>query len=342
MILKIETAIAPAVTVAPTSTNIECSGTATLTASATGSLPLRYQWYNPSSVAITSGTNSTLILTNLHQAGAYSVVVANAAGTASAAATVNISDTTSPGITCNANMSLVIPATATGTNVTFSVNATDACDGILTAVSTPASGSFFAPGTTTVHSYAVDSSGNSNSCSFQISVDRAPVAANTTSGTTQNQSLVIPIVKLLDQCTDADGDTLTILSAGSGSVHGVATLGDDAITYVPATDYIGSDSFSYEISDNRGGTAFGTVTVTVTPASAPSLNIVSPPTSVNGHFQVGFAGIPGVSYTIQYSTNATGPWTTLTNMTAPDDGLFEFVDPSPATDPSGFYRTTWP
>ena len=58
------------------------------------------------------------------------------------------------------------------------------------------------------------------------------------------------------------------------------------------------------------------VLVTVTPASAPSPNIVSGPDILpDGHFHVGFAGIPVNSYTVQYSVNVDGPWTTLTNLT---------------------------
>ena len=108
------------------------------------------------------------------------------------------------------------------------------------------------------------------------------------------------------------------------------------------TDYVGNDQFNYVISDGRGGTATGTVTVTVVSASVPPLNIVSGPTLTNGHFYVGFAGIPGYSYTVQSSPNADGPWLTMTNLTAGTNGLFEFQDPTEPPPPTRFYRTTYP
>ena len=63
----------------------------------------------------------------------------------------------------------------TGANVSFTVTAIDACDPSPTVVSSPASGSFFLAGTNTVTCYAYDASGNTNTCSFLVMVDRAPV-----------------------------------------------------------------------------------------------------------------------------------------------------------------------
>jgi len=49
---------------------------------ATGTAPLKYQWYFNGSNSISGGTNSTLTLTNvqLTDAGLYSVAVTNAVG----------------------------------------------------------------------------------------------------------------------------------------------------------------------------------------------------------------------------------------------------------------------
>jgi hypothetical protein len=60
------------------------------------------------------------------------------------------------------------------------------------------------------------------------------------------------------------------------------------------TGFIGTDMFTYVVSDGRGGTATGSVVVTVTSASAPPCDIVTGPEMLpNGHFHVVFAGIPG-------------------------------------------------
>ncbi|MBL0102492.1 MAG: HYR domain-containing protein [Bacteroidetes bacterium] len=55
-----------------------------------------------------------------------------------------------------------------GAIVSFSVTTTDNCSS--SVVSTPASGSVFPIGTTTVTSVATDASGNTSTCSFDVIV----------------------------------------------------------------------------------------------------------------------------------------------------------------------------
>ena len=64
--------------------------------------------------------------------------------------------------------------------------------------------------------------------------------------------------------TDINGDALTITSAGTAA-HGTTNANPTNVTYTPATGYTGSDSFQYGISDGHGGTALGTVYVTLYP-----------------------------------------------------------------------------
>jgi mannan endo-1,4-beta-mannosidase len=77
---------------------------------------------------------------------------------------------------------------------------------------------------------------------------------------------------LANDPADPDGDPLTI-TAVSDPAHGTATIddnatpadpSDDTVVYAPDPDYFGPDSFTYSISDGRGGVATGTVSVTVT------------------------------------------------------------------------------
>lgn len=79
------------------------------------------------------------------------------------------------------------------------------------------------------------------------------------------------LFEVLDNDTDADGDTLTITHV-FGAQYGTVTIVDgddadllpgDAILYTPTTDYSGLDSFTYCISDNNGGTDFATVDVMI-------------------------------------------------------------------------------
>src|SRR6185295_13825674 len=46
--------------------------------------------------------------------------------------------------------------------------------------------------------------------------------------------------------------------------HGSVTLSAGAVSYKPVADYFGGDTFTYTIGDGNGGSAVGTVSVTVT------------------------------------------------------------------------------
>jgi Bacterial Ig domain len=82
--------------------------------------------------------------------------------------------------------------------------------------------------------------------------------------------------------TDADGNTLTITSA-FGALHGTVQIVDgadadslagDAILYTPFEDYAGTDSFTYCITDNNGGTDFAEVSVSIAAvADVPDITV---------------------------------------------------------------------
>jgi hypothetical protein len=61
--------------------------------------------------------------------------------------------------------------------------------------------------------------------------------------------------------TDADGDSLSIISVTQGS-QGSVTTDSQTVTYTPGASFSGSDTFSYTISDGFGGSASANVTVT--------------------------------------------------------------------------------
>lgn len=68
---------------------------------------------------------------------------------------------------------------------------------------------------------------------------------------------------------DADGDVLTI-TAKTNPTNGTATIvGANIIEYQPTTSYNGSDSFTYTISDGRGGSSTATINLTV--ANSPPI-----------------------------------------------------------------------
>lgn len=94
----------PVITNQPVGASVVPGGTVTLTAAASGSAPLRYQWcWN--GAAIAGATNTLLLLTNLQtsQSGSYTLVVANDFGsTVSAGAVVSVQIGTGGGVNfCN-------------------------------------------------------------------------------------------------------------------------------------------------------------------------------------------------------------------------------------------------
>ena len=101
-------------------------------------------------------------------------------------------------------------------------------------------------------------------------VNDAPVAKDDAKSTAEDTDLVFPAADLAGNDTDVDGDTLTVASVtttGAGAPsHGTVSLDGTTkkITYRPASNYNGPDSFTYTISDGKGGTATAKVNVTVT------------------------------------------------------------------------------
>ncbi len=90
-------------------------------------------------------------------------------GGTSSITTVLRHDATPPQITCPADITVGCAET-NGLVVSFNVTATDNCLGPVTIISVPASGSLFPLGETVVNSVAIDACGNTNACSFKVTV----------------------------------------------------------------------------------------------------------------------------------------------------------------------------
>src|SRR3989475_5360822 len=59
------------------------------------------------------------------------------------------------------------------------------------------------------------------------------------------------------------GETLSVTAATQGT-HGSVAFTATGVSYTPAANYNGPDSFTYTIGDGNGGSASATVSVTVT------------------------------------------------------------------------------
>jgi hypothetical protein len=101
-------------------------------------------------------------------------VTDNNGASSSCTTTVTVVDQTLPTITCPGNVTVTAPAGQTNAVVNFGApTASDNCPGV-TSFCSPASGSTFDLGTTTVTCTAIDTSANTNTCTFNIIVNEAP------------------------------------------------------------------------------------------------------------------------------------------------------------------------
>src|SRR5881394_3672870 len=92
----------------------------------------------------------------------------------------------------------------------------------------------------------------------------APVALNDSYTTPEDTQLTVVAAGILANDSDADGDTLSAILV-SQPTHGVLTLSTNGgFSYVPATNYNGSDSFTYRANDGQADSGIATVSITIT------------------------------------------------------------------------------
>ena len=104
-----------------------------------------------------------------------------------------------------------------------------------------------------------------------ITQDAAPIANNDTATTDEDTPVD---VNVLANDTEPDGDTLNVTSVTQGTNGTVSINPDKTVHYAPASNFFGSDSFTYTIDDGHGGTATATVNVTVNAVNdAPTFTI---------------------------------------------------------------------
>jgi large repetitive protein len=171
-----------------------------------------------------------------------------------------------------------------------------------------------------------DGNGGTDTATVTVNVTEAndnPVAVNDTA-TFNEDSTNNTINVLANDNTGPDtGENLTVITVGQTSNGGTVTIatGGTAVLYTPAPNFQGIETFTYQISDGRGGTATATVTVTVTNANN------DPPTAVNDTLNA-FKNSPTVLDVLANDTSLPDPPEVLTieAVTQPAHGTVQITN----------------
>jgi cyclophilin family peptidyl-prolyl cis-trans isomerase len=117
---------------------------------------------------------------------------------------------------------------------------------------------------------------STSTVSVQVTaINDSPVANPDTISVVKNSTNNIINVLANDTMGPDTGETLKVLSVGTPSQGGTASVANGGlnINYAPKNNFVGTETVSYTLSDGKGGTATGTITVTI--------NDNPPPTAVN-------------------------------------------------------------
>jgi hypothetical protein len=194
--------------------------------------------------------------------------------------TITVRDTTGPTLTLSSNLTAEATSSA-GAAVTYSVSASDSVS-TATVSCTPASGSTFPLGTTTVNCTARDAAGNESRGSFTITVrdttgPRLNLSGNLTSEATSASGAVVNYS--VSATDDVDANPTVSCTPASGS-----------------TFPLGSTTVNCTARDATGNTNSGSFTITVGDTTAPRL-------TVSGDLTAEAASAAGA--VVNYSVSAT-------------------------------------
>ena len=142
-----------------------------------------------------------------------------------------------------------------------------------------------------------------------INVNTLPVAQNASASLAQDSSVQIPLT-----FSDPDGDALSVISNTQGS-NGSVSIAASSATYTPNSGFVGADSFTYTISDGRGGSATASVSITV-------LDTLPPVITVPANLTVEAAGPGGTTVNFTTSANDAVSGAVATNNTPASGSLF--------------------
>jgi cysteine-rich repeat protein len=146
-------------------------------------------------------------------------------------------------------------------------------------------------------------------------VNDAPDVAADSASTDEDTAVTINVV---GNDTDADGDALAIASVTQPE-HGIAAIVDATrVSYTPAGNYHGPDTFTYTVGDGHGGEATAEVAVTV-------ISVNDAPVAVDDAATTN-EDSPATIDVVGNDSDADGDTLAITAVTQPAHGVAEVID----------------
>ena len=174
-----------------------------------------------------------------------------------------------------------------------------------------------------------------------------PVAVDDSTTTAEDTAIVI---RVLDNDSDMDGDSLSVIEVSTPSNGSVAVTGaGTTVTYTPNANFHGSDLFTYKVSDGKVVTDAATVTVIVTSVNDPPvamgdstttdedraivIRVLDNDTDADGDaLSVTAVSVPSNGRAAITSAGATVTYTPNANTNGPDSFTYTVSDGNRGTD----------
>lgn len=178
-----------------------------------------------------------------------------------------------------------------------------------------------------------------------LTINRPPLAGDDTYVVALNSRLTNSIAELLANDQDLDGDLLVQTSVALATDRGgvVEKFGTDLV-YTPPAMLQGWDTFTYEVSDGRGGAGVGKVRINIRSfiIGQPWLDSAQLDTT-GGGMVIWMVGQPRRSYRIEASNAVGGPvtaadWAVIGHVVTSSDGSLQLLDTAAPHQPRRFYR----
>ena len=259
-IITVDDSIAPVVTCPPNRVvNVPATGIFTyfalLSATAADACPPAFSTINPRVVALNCE--------HVGDTSFYFTLTDQAGNAGRCTTTITVRDVHAPQLNCPSNIVAYTDANACGTAVNYLVSSNDACLAGISQIDTSgiSSGDVFPIGTTVQQYVATDYAGNSDNCTFSVTVQDTTPPVVTCSASR--------LVYLPDSAAISTGLAITNSATDNCGLPGGTIYTPVFFSYT--CNNIGVNTFSFSATDIYGNTGRCTTIVTLLDSTAPRL-----------------------------------------------------------------------